>query len=54
MRFGLRIPHTGAAASGPEIMRFVQRAGALGFASVWAGDHIVLPSGGPTPRPRPR
>jgi alkanesulfonate monooxygenase SsuD/methylene tetrahydromethanopterin reductase-like flavin-dependent oxidoreductase (luciferase family) len=41
MRFGFGIPHAGATASGPEIMRFVQRAEALGFESVWSGDHIA-------------
>jgi probable F420-dependent oxidoreductase len=51
MRFGFGIPHAGAAASGPEVVRFVQRAEALGFESVWAGDHIVLPSGGTTQYP---
>lgn len=34
MRFGFGIPHAGAAASGPDIIRFVQRAEALGCESV--------------------
>jgi alkanesulfonate monooxygenase SsuD/methylene tetrahydromethanopterin reductase-like flavin-dependent oxidoreductase (luciferase family) len=51
MRFGFGIPQAGAAASGPDIMRFVPRAEALGFESVWSGDHIVLPIGGTTQYP---
>lgn len=46
MRFGFGIPQAGAAANGPEIVRFVQRAEALGFESVWAGDHLILPTAG--------
>lgn len=46
MRFGFGLPHAGAAAFGPDIIRFAQRAEALGFESLWSGDHIVLPVGG--------
>ena len=45
MRFGFGLPHAGAAANGPDIIRFAQRAEALGFESLWRGDHLVLPWG---------
>jgi alkanesulfonate monooxygenase SsuD/methylene tetrahydromethanopterin reductase-like flavin-dependent oxidoreductase (luciferase family) len=51
MRFGIGIPPAGGAASGPDGMRFVPRAQALGFALVWSGDHLVLSIGGTTPSP---
>ena len=43
MRIGLGIPHL---TSGPDLRSFVQRAEQLGFESVLAGDHIVLPTQG--------
>jgi alkanesulfonate monooxygenase SsuD/methylene tetrahydromethanopterin reductase-like flavin-dependent oxidoreductase (luciferase family) len=46
VRFGFGLPHAGAAANGPDIIRFAQRAEALGFESIWSGDHLVLPVGG--------
>jgi probable F420-dependent oxidoreductase len=46
MRFGFGLPNAGAAANGPDIIRFSRRAEALGFESLWSGDHIVLPVGG--------
>lgn len=46
MQFGLGIPHAGAAAQGASIIRFAQRAEALGFESLWCGDHIILPTAG--------
>lgn len=46
MRFGFGLPHAGATANGPDIIRFAQRAEALGFESIWGGDHLVLPVGG--------
>jgi probable F420-dependent oxidoreductase len=46
MQFGLGLPHAGAAACGPSLVRFAQRAEALGFESLWCGDHIVLPTAG--------
>jgi probable F420-dependent oxidoreductase len=51
MRFGFGLPHAGAAANGPDIIRFAQRAEALGFESLWGGDHLVLPVGGTTQYP---
>jgi probable F420-dependent oxidoreductase len=51
MRFGFGLPHAGAAANGPDIIRFAQRAEALGFESLWGGDHLVLPIGGTTQYP---
>jgi probable F420-dependent oxidoreductase len=46
MRFGFGLPNAGAAANGPDIIRFSQRVEALGFESLWSGDHLVLPVGG--------
>jgi probable F420-dependent oxidoreductase len=46
MQFGFGLPHAGAAANGPDIVRFARRAEALGFESIWSGDHIVLPVAG--------
>ncbi len=46
MQFGLGLPHTGAAAQGPDIIRFAKHAEALGFESLWCGDHILLPTAG--------
>jgi probable F420-dependent oxidoreductase len=46
MQFGLGLPHTGARANGPSMIRFAQRADALGFESLWCGDHILLPTAG--------
>lgn len=46
MQFGLGLPHTGAGAQGPNIITFAQRADALGFESLWCGDHILLPTAG--------
>jgi probable F420-dependent oxidoreductase len=46
MQFGLGLPHAGATASGAHLIAFAQRAEALGFESLWCGDHIVLPTAG--------
>ena len=43
MNIGLSIPRL---PDGPGLRRFVQRAEQLGFESVLAGDHIILPTGG--------
>jgi alkanesulfonate monooxygenase SsuD/methylene tetrahydromethanopterin reductase-like flavin-dependent oxidoreductase (luciferase family) len=47
MRFGVGIPNAGSA-TGADVIRFVQRAEALGFESIWTGDHLILPTGGTT------
>jgi probable F420-dependent oxidoreductase len=46
MQFGLGLPTAGAAAHGANLIAFAQRAEALGFESLWCGDHIVLPTAG--------
>jgi probable F420-dependent oxidoreductase len=46
MQFGLGLPHAGTSAHGPSIIQFARRAEALGFESLWCGDHIVLPTAG--------
>lgn len=51
MQFGLGLPHAGATARGPNLIRFAQRADALGFESLWCGDHIILPTGGTSQYP---
>lgn len=50
MRFGFGIPNAGVV-TGSDIVRFVQRAEALGFESIWTGDHIILPTAGTTQYP---
>ena len=48
MKIGLSTPRS----PDPEgLRRFAQRAEQLGFESVLAGDHIVLPTGGTTQYP---
>lgn len=44
MKFGLQLPHLGPLASGSGTVRLARRAEALGFDSVWTGDHIIYPS----------
>lgn len=51
MQIGLGVPHAGTSAHGPNITRFAQQADALGFASLWCGDHVVLPTAGTTQYP---
>jgi probable F420-dependent oxidoreductase len=45
MQFGFGLPTAGAAANGPDLSQIAQRAEALGFESVWSGDHIIMPTG---------
>jgi probable F420-dependent oxidoreductase len=46
MRFGFGLPNAGGAIDGAGIVRFAQRAEALGYESVWTGDHLILPIAG--------
>jgi probable F420-dependent oxidoreductase len=46
MQFGLGLPHAGITARGPSLIRFAQTAEALGFESLWCGDHLILPTAG--------
>lgn len=48
MEIGISIPRL---PDGPGLRRFAQRAEELGFESVLAGDHIVLPTGGTSQYP---
>lgn len=50
MRFGVGIPSAGSVI-GTDVIRFVQRAEALGFESLWTGDHLILPTEGTTQYP---
>src|SRR5438067_13854373 len=43
MRFGCHLPVYGAAATRETLIGFARRAKALGFESLWASDHVVLP-----------
>jgi probable F420-dependent oxidoreductase len=45
MRLGFGLPTAGPSANGPDIVRVAQRVEALGFESVWCGDHLVMPAG---------
>ncbi|PKB79467.1 MAG: hypothetical protein BZY88_13170 [SAR202 cluster bacterium Io17-Chloro-G9] len=48
MKIGISIPRL---PDGPGLKQFVQRAEELGFESVLAGDHVVLPTGGTSQYP---
>ncbi|OLC33176.1 MAG: hypothetical protein AUH81_14765 [Candidatus Rokubacteria bacterium 13_1_40CM_4_69_5] len=41
MKFGVHLPHFGPLASGEGTLALARRAEALGYDSVWVGDHIV-------------
>src|SRR5919197_3253431 len=43
MRFGCHLPVYGPAATRETLLGFARRAEALGYDSVWASDHVVLP-----------
>ena len=43
MKFGIQLPHFGPLASGEGTVAVALHAEALGFDSVWTGDHIVYP-----------
>lgn len=43
MKFGVQLAHFGPLVSGAGALRLAARAEALGFDSVWAGDHIIYP-----------
>lgn len=43
MKFGIQLPHFGPLASGEGTIALARRAEALGFDSVWVGDHIIYP-----------
>ena len=48
MKFGTILPHIGPLAAGPDaldsLLSVAQQAEALGFDSLWVGDHVVLPT----------
>lgn len=43
MKFGIQLPHMGPFASGEGTVSMAQFAEAVGFDSVWVGDHVVYP-----------
>ncbi len=48
MKFGTILPHIGPLAAGPDaldsLLSVAQKTEALGFDSLWVGDHLVLPT----------
>jgi probable F420-dependent oxidoreductase len=49
MRLGIHLPHIGRKAGPEAIRRAALQAEALGFADVWASEHVILPKGAPYP-----
>lgn len=43
MKFGVQLPHFGPLASGDGAVALAVRAEALGYDSVWVGDHVAYP-----------
>lgn len=43
LEFGVVVPTWGAYGEAEKIRRLIERAEALGYASVWVGDHLLLP-----------
>jgi probable F420-dependent oxidoreductase len=49
MRLGIHLPHIGRKAGPDAIRRAALQAEALGFADVWASEHVILPKGASYP-----
>ncbi|MBM3489619.1 MAG: TIGR03619 family F420-dependent LLM class oxidoreductase [Alphaproteobacteria bacterium] len=49
MQLGIHLPHVGRKAGPLAIRRAAEQAEALGFADVWASEHIIVPVGAPYP-----
>ncbi|HJU15016.1 MAG TPA: LLM class flavin-dependent oxidoreductase, partial [Stellaceae bacterium] len=49
MRLGIHLPHIGRKAGPEAIRRAAVQAEELGFADVWASEHIIVPKGAPYP-----
>jgi probable F420-dependent oxidoreductase len=49
MRLGVHLPHIGRKAGPEAIRRAAVQAEALGFADVWASEHIIVPKGAAYP-----
>jgi probable F420-dependent oxidoreductase len=49
MRLGIHLPHIGRKAGPEAIRRAAVQAEALGFADVWASEHIIVPRGAAYP-----
>ena len=49
MRLGIHLPHVGRKAGPEAIRRAAVQAEELGFADVWASEHIIVPKGAPYP-----
>ena len=45
-RFGIVVPSSGAPAHPESIVAIARRADEVGFDSIWAIDHIVIPASG--------
>ncbi len=42
-RIGLHLPHFGPLATREVLSRVIERADAVGYSTVWVGDHVVIP-----------
>jgi len=49
MRLGIHLPHVGRKAAPDSIRRAAVQAEELGYADVWASEHIIVPRGAPYP-----
>lgn len=49
MQLGIHLPHVGRKAGPAAIRQAAEQAEALGFADVWASEHIIVPKGAPYP-----
>lgn len=49
MQLGIHLPHIGRKAGPTAIRRAAEQAEALGFADVWASEHIIVPKGAAYP-----
>lgn len=45
VQFGMMIPHFGSAAQPGMVETVAREAEALGFDSIWTGDHLIVPAG---------
>ena len=43
MQFGVHLPHIGVDPTASNVARMAQTSDALGYESVWVGDHVALP-----------
>lgn len=51
MRYGFQLPQVGGDIDGPGVIRFARRLEALGYHTLWAWHHVVIPREVRTPYP---